>query len=48
MAALETDIDGARAAGVRGTPTFFVDGVRVSDPSLEGFAAVIDPLLAGR
>jgi len=48
MAALEADIDGARSAGVRGTPTFFVNGVRVADTTLEGLAAVIDPLLAGR
>lgn len=47
-AALNADLEGARAAGVTGTPTFFVDGVRVADPTLEGLAAVIDPLLAGR
>lgn len=47
-AALNADLDGARAAGVTGTPTFFVNGVRVADPSLAGLAAVIDPLLAGR
>jgi protein-disulfide isomerase len=47
-AALNADLDAARAAGVTGTPTFFVDGVRVADPTLEGLAAVIDPLLAGR
>jgi len=46
--AIDRDVAAARAAGVTGTPTFFVDGVRVADPSLEGFAAVIDPLLAGR
>lgn len=46
-AALTHDLEGARAAGVTGTPTFFVNGVRVADPTLEGLAAVIDPLLAG-
>jgi protein-disulfide isomerase len=46
-AALNLDLDAARAAGVTGTPTFFVNGVRVADPTLEGLAAVIDPLLAG-
>ncbi|MBU1323859.1 MAG: DsbA family protein [Alphaproteobacteria bacterium] len=47
-AALNADIDAARAAGVTGTPTFFVNGVRVADPTLQGLASVIDPLLAGR
>lgn len=47
-AALDADVQAARAAGVTGTPTFFVNGVRVADPTLEGLAAVIDPLLAGR
>ncbi|HEV2082018.1 MAG TPA: DsbA family protein [Brevundimonas sp.] len=47
-AALNADIEAAQAAGVAGTPTFFVDGARVADPTLAGLAAVIDPLLAGR
>ncbi len=47
-AALDADVQGARAAGVRSTPTFFVNGVLVGDPTLEGLAAAIDPLLAGR
>lgn len=47
-AALNADVEGARAAGVRSTPTFFVNGVAVADPTLEGLAAAIDPLLAGR
>lgn len=42
---LEAQIDGARAAGVTGTPSFFVDGAKVADPTLDGLAAVIDPLL---
>lgn len=46
--ALAGDLTAARAAGVTGTPTFFVNGVRVADPTLAGLAAVIDPLLAGR
>ncbi len=47
-AALDADLTAAGAAGVTGTPTFFVNGVRVADPTLEGLAAAIDPLLAGR
>jgi len=47
-AALNADVEAARAAGVRGTPAFFVNGERVADPTLEGLAAAIDPLLAGR
>ncbi len=46
-AALNADLEAAEAAGVTGTPTVFVNGVRIEDPSLEGLAAVIDPLLAG-
>ncbi len=39
-------VDRARADGVTGTPTFIVNGQRVTDQSLEGLSAVIDPLLA--
>lgn len=33
-------------AGVTGTPTFFINGVKVADPSLSGMSAVIDAELA--
>jgi len=35
----------AREADVRGTPTLFVNGRRVTNRSLEGLKAMIDPLL---
>jgi protein-disulfide isomerase len=35
------------AVGVRGTPTFFVNGTLVSDMSPEGLRAAIDAALAG-
>ncbi|QTC89568.1 thioredoxin domain-containing protein [Brevundimonas pondensis] len=46
--ALQRDIEAAVAAGVEGTPTFFVNGRRTADHSLETLAAAIDPLLKGR
>lgn len=48
LAHIDADQDGAVAAGVTGTPAFFVNGRRVTDSSLAGLAAAIDPLLAGR
>ena len=42
---LRAEIAGANAAGVQGTPSFFVNGRAVSDPSLEGLTAAIQPLL---
>ncbi len=48
LAALRADVAAAQAAGVDGTPAFFVNGVRVQDHSLEGLAAAIEPLLAAR
>lgn len=45
---LQADIEAAIAAGVSGTPTFFVNGRRVADHSLETLSAAIDPLLKGR
>ena len=44
-AALDAQIEGARAAGVTGTPTFFVNGTMVMEHSLEALSAAIDPLL---
>lgn len=46
--ALQRDVEAAVAAGVEGTPSFFVNGVRASDHSLETLSAAIDPLLKGR
>ena len=46
--ALQHDIEAAVAAGVDGTPTFFVNGRRTLDHSLESLSATIDPLLKGR
>lgn len=46
--ALQRDVEAARAAGVNGTPTFFVNGRRAADQSLETLSAAIDPLIKGR
>lgn len=46
--ALQHDIAAAQAAGVNSTPTFFVNGRRVEDHSIETLAAAIDPLIKGR
>jgi protein-disulfide isomerase len=40
---LRASIAGATAAGVAGTPTFFVNGRRVADISLAGLSAAINP-----
>lgn len=45
---LNKDVEAAVAAGVTGTPSFFVNGRKVADPSLETLSAAIDPLLQGR
>jgi protein-disulfide isomerase len=42
---IRAEIAGANAAGVQGTPAFFVNGRAVSDTSLEGLSAAIRPLL---
>lgn len=46
--AMQAEVDGAVAAGVSGTPSFFVNGKRVADPSLESLSAAIDPLIRTR
>lgn len=46
--ALQAEVDGAVAAGVSGTPSFFVNGKRVADPSLESLSAAIEPLIRAR
>ncbi|WP_051651085.1 thioredoxin domain-containing protein [Brevundimonas bacteroides] len=45
---IRSSIAGANAAGVQGTPTFFVNGRMVDDSSLAGLTAAIQPLVAGR
>src|SRR5436305_980637 len=42
---IEKDMADGRAADVQGTPTFFVNGKRVSNRSLEGFKQMIDEAL---
>lgn len=46
--ALQAEVNGAVAAGVTGTPSFFVNGKRVADPSLESLSAAIEPLIRAR
>lgn len=45
LAGIRAERDGAVAAGVEGTPSFFVNGRLVSDGSLEALTAAIQPLL---
>jgi protein-disulfide isomerase len=46
FAALESEIGRGRSFGVRGTPTFFINGRKLADaPSLENLEQAIDPLL---
>lgn len=45
---IRAEVAGANAAGVQGTPSFFVNGRAVSDSSLEGLTAAIQPLLPRR
>jgi protein-disulfide isomerase len=40
------DFSEGRQAGVRGTPTVFINGIRLRDRSLKGFQAAIDKQLA--
>ncbi|NBW06900.1 MAG: DsbA family protein [Caulobacteraceae bacterium] len=42
QARINAEIEGAGAAGVEGTPTFFVDGHKMADPSLASLGAAID------
>lgn len=44
---VERDLADALAVDVSGTPTFFVNGTRVTDMSPEGLRAAIDSALAG-
>lgn len=47
-AAINRDIDGAHAAGVHHTPSFFVDGRLVNDRSLGGLEVAVRAALAER
>ncbi len=44
-AQVQKDYNDAIQAGVRGTPTFFVNGMLVKDRSIEGFQQLIDQAL---
>ena len=39
------DLSDGRRAGVRGTPTIFINGIRLRDRSLKGFQTAIDKQL---
>jgi len=43
--AIDKELADGRAADVQGTPTFFVNGKRVANRSLEGFKQMIDEAL---
>lgn len=45
IAAMDQRIKAGLDAGVTGTPTFFVNGVKIADSSLAALSAAIDPLL---
>lgn len=45
---LRASMTGAEAAGVQGTPSFFVNGRALPDRSIEGLTAAITPLLPRR
>ena len=48
LAAISRDVDSAQAAGARTTPTFFVNGRRVTDRSLGGLEVAIRAATAGQ
>ena len=45
---VKQDLSDGRRAGVRGTPTIFINGIRLRDRSLKGFQAAIDKQLQKR
>ena len=45
---INNDVREAQRAGVRGTPTIYVNGKRLKDRSLRGFSAMIDRELKDR
>lgn len=46
IAALEKRIQAASAAGVSGTPSFYVNDQKIADPSLQSLSAAVDAALA--
>jgi protein-disulfide isomerase len=48
QAAIDKDVADARAADVTGTPSIFVNGKRLMQRNIDGFKAVIDPILANK
>ena len=46
--AIDKELADGRAADVQGTPTFFVNGKRVANRSLEGFKQMIDEALKAK
>ncbi len=46
--AIDKELADGRAADVQGTPTFFVNGKRVANRSLDGFKQMIDDALKAR
>lgn len=42
---IRQDLSDGRQAGVRGTPTVFINGIRLKDRSLQGFQTAIDKQL---
>ena len=47
-ALIDGDINEGRRVGVRGTPTIFVNGIRLQNRSLEGFQQVIENALKSK
>ncbi|BBO92672.1 hypothetical protein DSCOOX_58520 [Desulfosarcina ovata subsp. ovata] len=45
IARINADMQSGAQAGVRGTPTVFINGRRLMDKSLHGFQVLINPLL---
>ena len=48
LAKVRQDFQDGRKAGVRGTPTIFVNGKKLKDRSLEGFKVIIDKELKNK
>lgn len=47
-ALLKADMDGAKKYGVRGTPTVFVNGVKLTPRGLDNYKARVDEILSGK
>ena len=48
QALIDGDVNEGRQAGVRGTPTIFINGIRLQNRSLEGFQELIDKALKSK